>query len=130
MEALPPYLCSFGANPAEPAGERRDSPFRQERFSSRAFSPAQSGRKEKAMTKKKQKYVCKTCGAELRWRSREELVDRVYPEDGRLRDKGEVVNCELTIECSKDDTHDCGFECDDFEHVTEKARGKTKKGGR
>ena len=71
------------------------------------------------MTRKKQKYVCKVCGAELYWRSREELVDRVYPENGRLRDRGEMVNCELTIECSKDEGHDCGFECDDFERVTE-----------
>jgi len=71
------------------------------------------------MSKKKHKYVCKVCGAELVWHTHEELADRVDPEDGRLRKKGEVVSCELAIECSKDDTHDCGFECDDFERVTE-----------
>jgi len=70
------------------------------------------------MSKKKQKYVCKICGAELRWYSKEELSGRVYPDDGTLG-KSNVDHCEIAVECSKTEEHDCGFECDDFERVAE-----------
>ena len=70
------------------------------------------------MNNNKRKYVCKICGAELRWYSKEELSGRVYPDDGTLG-KSNVDHCEIAVECSKTEEHDCGFTCDDFERVTE-----------
>ena len=72
---------------------------------------------------KKEKYVCKVCGAELLWRSQEAFAGRVYPDNGSLG-KREFLECEIDIECSKDEDHDCGFECDNFEHVREKTNKK------
>ena len=67
---------------------------------------------------KKKKYVCKICGAELRWYSKEELSGRVYPDDGTLG-KSNVDHCEIAVECSRTEEHDCGYTCDDFERVAE-----------